>query len=74
MPHTSESRIAKRYLGDGVYVEVEAGMLKLTTEREGRIETIYLEPEVFDALREFYYDARAVYAAATVDEHPEDKP
>lgn len=37
----------KVYLGDGVYVEVESGMIKLTTENGIEdTNTIYLEPEV----------------------------
>lgn len=43
----------KDYLGDSVYVDVEGGMLKLTTEN-GRLgdpsNTIFLEPEVVEAL------------------------
>ena len=40
----------KQYIGDGVYVEFENGMLKLTTERAKGWETIYLEPAVWTAL------------------------
>lgn len=41
----------KFYLGDGVYVEVEREMLKLTTEDGLAVtNTIYLEPAVFNAL------------------------
>ena len=44
----------KEYLGDGVYVETEHGMLKLTAEAGyGATDTIYLEPEVFAALVEY---------------------
>lgn len=47
----SSRPLGKIYLGDSVYVEVELGMLKLTTENGfGPTNTIYLEPEVFDAL------------------------
>jgi len=45
----------KTYLGDGVYADVERGMIKLTTE--GGMDTdntIYLEPEVCEKLVEFY--------------------
>lgn len=43
--------MAKEYLGDGVYVDVERGMLKLTTENGiETTNTVYLEPEVFDSL------------------------
>jgi hypothetical protein len=38
----------KQYLGDSVYLELERGMLKLTTENGyGPDNTIYLEPEVY---------------------------
>lgn len=41
----------KAYLGDSVYVDVERGMLKLTTDNgAGPVHTIYLEPEVYEAL------------------------
>lgn len=44
----------KRYLGDGVYVEVENGMFKLTAENGIRAtDIIYLEPSVEKALREY---------------------
>ena len=44
----------KAYLGDSVYVEVEHGMLKLTTENgDGPSNTIFLEPEVYDALTQY---------------------
>lgn len=41
----------KSYLGDGVYVDLEDGMIKLTTEDGFRAtNTIYLEPEVLTAM------------------------
>jgi hypothetical protein len=44
----------KQYLGDGVYLEVDRGMLKLTTDSGlGPDNTIYLEPEVYVALTRF---------------------
>lgn len=44
----------KDYLGDSVYVEIEDGMIKLTTENGlGPSNTIYLEPNVFDALSRY---------------------
>lgn len=50
---------AKRYLGDAVYAEIEDGMVKLTTE-DGiqATNTIYLEPEVFNALCAYVDDIR----------------
>lgn len=50
----------KTYLGDSVYVEIEGGMFKLTTENGmGPSNTIFLEPEVYDALERY---AKAAYA------------
>ncbi len=41
----------KTYLGDGVYADVEHGMIKLTAENGiEATDTIYLDPEVFAAL------------------------
>lgn len=39
----------KQYLGDGVYVEMDDGMVRLTTS-DGIVDTneIYLEPEVLE--------------------------
>lgn len=42
----------KIYLGDSVYCDVEDGMFKLTTENGfGPTNTIYLEPETYEALK-----------------------
>lgn len=42
----------KSYLGDSVYVEIEHGMIKLTTENGvAATNTIYLELEVYEALK-----------------------
>jgi hypothetical protein len=44
----------KVYLGDSVYAEWEAGMVKLTSENGfGPSNTIFLEPEVLEALARF---------------------
>jgi hypothetical protein len=41
----------KQYLGDGVYVAIEYGMVKLTTEDGISVtNTIYMEPAVVEAL------------------------
>jgi hypothetical protein len=43
--------MARTYIGDGLYIEIERGMLKITAEFCEQItDTIYLEPQVFDAL------------------------
>ena len=48
---------AKRYLGDGVYVDSEKGMLKLTAENGiSATDTIWLEPEVYAALVKYVAD------------------
>jgi hypothetical protein len=63
----------KQYLGDSVYVEVESGMLKLTTEN-GRVpsNTIFLEPEVYDALTR-YVASRIAQAAEQATRMHEDE-
>lgn len=44
----------KKYLGDGVYADIENGMLKLTVENGiSATDTIYLEYEVYLALLAF---------------------
>ena len=44
----------KSYLGDAVYAEMSRGMIKLTTNNgEEDTNTIYLEPDVYFALRQF---------------------
>jgi hypothetical protein len=40
----------KEYLGDGLYVETDDFMIKLSTERENGTHYVFLEPEVIDAL------------------------
>lgn len=46
--------MTKKYIGDGVFVEVENGMLKLTTHPEGGCENrIYLEKPVFRELQKY---------------------
>lgn len=45
----------KRYLGDGVYVQVQDGMLRLTTsDGIATTQEIWLEPEVFIRLQEYW--------------------
>jgi hypothetical protein len=51
----SEAVSDRHYLGDAVYVAIEHGMVKLTTE-DGRTatNTIYLEVDVMDALEAWW--------------------
>jgi hypothetical protein len=50
----------KEYLGDGVYADVERGMVKLTTEDGISVTNIiYLEPEVIEALERYLAQVRA---------------
>ena len=45
----------KSYLGDGVYVDVEDGMVKLTTENGYEAtNTVFMEPEVAYAFIEWF--------------------
>lgn len=42
----------KHYIGDGVYVAIERGMIRLTAEDGVSVrDVIYLEPEVWRALK-----------------------
>ena len=42
----------KEYLGDGVYLQIEDDILKLTTENGySATNTIYLEPDIYDRLK-----------------------
>lgn len=62
--------LGKRYLGDSVYAEVAHGMIKLTTENGWKVtNTIYLEPQVMQALQA--YDDEMVWEQQGAD-HPPD--
>lgn len=53
-PGTQPPRPTKRYLGDGVYVDHDGYGLVLTTENGlGETNRIVLEPEVYEALRQY---------------------
>ena len=57
-------RETKRYIGDGVYVDLESGMLKLTTEDGITVSnTIYLEQQVYDQLVAFVDEVEASRSA-----------
>ncbi len=54
--------IEKEYIGDSVYVEVENGMLRLTTDNGlGPTNEIFLEPVVYEGL--VRYAERVIEAA-----------
>lgn len=54
------------YLGDGVYVEIEDGMVKLTTQNGVETtNTIYLEVEVIDALETWWTRMQEKYKSPT---------
>jgi hypothetical protein len=46
-------RPTKAYIGDGVYVSIEWGNLKLETDRGGVTHWIVLEPQVYAALVDY---------------------
>lgn len=47
----------KRYLGDGVYADLENGMLKLTVEDGEEVQhVIYLEPGTLSSLQDYIED------------------
>ena len=51
---TEKNKIAKVYIGDGVYADFEDGMIKLTTENGVTVfDTIYLEEETYSGLLKF---------------------
>lgn len=55
--------MAKFYLGDSVYVDIERGMIRLTTWNGYPTDpsnTIYLDLEVYDALQHYVEHAMAV--------------
>lgn len=44
----------RKYLGDGVYADIEKGMIRLTTENGISVSNeIFLELEVYEALKKF---------------------
>lgn len=49
------------YIGDGVYASFDGFQIKLRTERDGRDEIIYLDPDTYTSLvrfaQQFYGDA-----------------
>ena len=52
-------RMKERYLGDGVYVRVEHGMLRLhTTDGICELDIIYLELPGMEALIKFYEELK----------------
>ena len=49
----------KRYLGDGVYVDIDESSIVLTTENSiETTNTIYLEPEVLHSFEDYLKDLR----------------
>jgi hypothetical protein len=58
----------RAYLGDAVYVEIEDGLVKLTTENGGETtNTIYLEVEVIDALETWWTRMQEKYKSRKDD-------
>ena len=44
----------KQYLGDGVYVDFNGHLIMLTAvDLQGKTNTIYLEPHVYEALTDY---------------------
>jgi len=64
----------KQYLGDGVYVSLENGMLKLTTENGISVQnTIYLEPSVYTALVNYEKKLCSMYEGGKAEHTGESK-
>jgi hypothetical protein len=56
----------KEYLGDGVYAEIENGMVKMTTEDGISVTNIiYLEPAVYEALKRYVSRVKAAHRVAS---------
>lgn len=62
------SELTRTYLGDGVYAAYDGEHIVLTTERDGREETIYLEPRLVTEL--FHYIEKAMRVTITVKNAP----
>ena len=61
----------REYLGDAVYVEIENGLVKLTTENGLDVtNTIYLEVEVIDALETWWTRMQEKYKSPTFSREP----
>ncbi len=59
----------KSYLGDGVYADVEDGMVKLTTENGyGDTNTIFMKPEVIEAFKQWLIQPRPVNPPQTQED------
>ena len=41
------------YLGDGLYASCDGGMIQLRAPREDGDHCVYLEPDIYEALRQF---------------------
>lgn len=53
--------IEKEYLGDSVYVDIDSGMVRLTTENGyGATNTIFLELPVYEALVKYVERAKGL--------------
>lgn len=68
-------RPGKVYLGDSVYVEVERGMFKLTTENglpDDPGNTIYLENTVLAGLIQYAHVVKEYYTRASEERTGED--
>ena len=64
MQGEKEVIVSTQYLGDSVYVEIENGMVKLTTDNGfGPSNTIYLELFVYDELVRYVETAKAIHEA-----------
>lgn len=67
--------LEKRYIGDGVYIEILHGKILLTCEAPSHPNGIFLEPDICDAIKAYKDEAYdRVYraaAAATINNDPD---
>lgn len=62
----------KNYLGDSVYVDIEAHGIQVTTENGlGATNTIFFEPEVLNALDRYRLRMAEKYSAPHLKPKPE---
>ena len=61
----------KQYIGDGVYADFDGYPIVLTTERDGRIETIYLEDSVLSDLFSYISRVKKVRVEVTTERYSE---
>lgn len=50
---SDDMSLEETYLGDGLYASCNGGMIQLRAPREDGDHCVYLEPDIYEALRKF---------------------